>query len=196
MQYQHATIRLPDQDEPGVARMFVRNAANDRNVSGVAAAGRCPSAGSLEAMALLSHFCLYVRSSGAPRPSNRAFIALLLVVTACSPVASASTTPSRPELGISAASSGVCQAIGALPDVSAAQRAFTNGAHDPLHRLAADPRLGRSMSARVLEKMEKVEADFSHEPDVAALRDDLAELHASANAALQTLGEDGPACAS
>jgi hypothetical protein len=51
------------------------------------------------------------------------------------------------------------------------------------------------MSARVLEGMEKVEADFSQVPDVAVLTDDLAELHASADAALQALGEEVPACA-
>ncbi|MDP9269584.1 MAG: hypothetical protein M3P14_01160 [Chloroflexota bacterium] len=146
-------------------------------------------------MSLRSRVSLCVRSSRAPRPSNPAWITLLLL-SACSPVASPSATPSQPALGLPASSSGVCEAIGALPDVSAAQRAFTNRAHDPLHRLAADPRLGRSMSARVLEKMEKVEADFNQEPDVAVLTDDLAELHASGNAALQTLGEDAPPCAS
>ncbi|MGZ8528584.1 MAG: hypothetical protein ACXWWR_07290 [Candidatus Limnocylindrales bacterium] len=98
-------------------------------------------------------------------------------------------------LGLPASSSGVCEAIEALPDQSSARRAFTNLAHDALHDLAADPRLDRSMSARVLEAMTQVEVDFSRPADVAVLTDDLTELHASANAALQALGVDVPACA-
>jgi hypothetical protein len=144
-------------------------------------------------MSLRSRVSLSVRSSRAPWRSTAVWITLLL--SACSPVASASATPSQPALGLPGSSSGVCQAIAALPDVSAARRAFTNLAHDALHGLAADPRLARSMSARVLEGMEKVEADFSQVPDVAVLTDDLAELHASADAALQALGEEVPACA-
>jgi len=82
-----------------------------------------------------------------------------------------------------------------LPDVSAAERAFTNLAHEALHGLAAAPRLDRSMSARVLEAMEKVEADFSQSPDVAVLTADLAELQGAADAALKALGVEVPACA-
>ena len=67
-------------------------------------------------------------------------------------------------------------------------------AHDALHGLAGDPRLSRSLSARVLEAMQKVEADFSQTPDVAMLSGDLAELRASADTALRALGEDVPAC--
>jgi hypothetical protein len=145
-------------------------------------------------MALRSRVRLSVRPSRAPWRSTAAWITLLLL-SACSPVASVSVTPSQPALGLSSSSSGVCQAIAALPDLSAAGRAFTNLAHEALHGLAADPRLARSMSARVLEAMEKVEADFSQARDVAVLTDDLAELQASANAALQTLGEEVPACA-
>jgi hypothetical protein len=145
-------------------------------------------------MPLTSRASLSVRPSRGPWRSTAALIALAL--SACSPVASASVTPSQPVLGLSASSSGVCQAIAALPDLSAAGRVFTNLAHEALHDLAADPRLGRSMSARVLEAMEKVEADFSQAPDVAVVTDDLAELQASANAALQTVGEEVPACAS
>jgi hypothetical protein len=125
-------------------------------------------------------------------------VAASLAIGACS----AGSTPSRaataqlsePLLGLPASSSGVCKAIVALPDVSAAERAFTNLAHEPLHGLAADSRLGRSMSARVLEAMEKVETDFSQSPDVAVLTDDLTELQASADAALQALGEEVPPC--
>jgi hypothetical protein len=96
--------------------------------------------------------------------------------------------------GLPASSSGVCQAIAALPDVAAAERIFTNVAHAALHLLAADPRLDRSMSAGVLETMQKVEADFRHSPGVAVLTDDLANLHASANTALIAIGEEVPAC--
>lgn len=70
-----------------------------------------------------------------------------------------------------------------------------NVAHAALHLLAADPRLDRSMSAGVLETMQKVEADFRHPPGVAGLTDDLASLHASANTALNAIGEEVPACA-
>jgi len=144
-------------------------------------------------MSLRSRVSLSVRPSRTPWRSTAAWIMLLL--SACSPVASASATPSQPALGLPASSSGVCQTIAALPDLSAAERAFTNLAHDALHGLAADPRLDRSMTARVLEGMEKVEADFSQPPDMAVLSDDLTELHASADAALQALGLEMPACA-
>lgn len=89
----------------------------------------------------------------------------------------------------------MCQAIAALPEVSAAGRIFTNVAHAPLHLLAADPRLDRSMSAGVLETMQKVEDDFRHPPGVTVLADDLANLHASADTALKAIGEHVPACA-
>lgn len=88
----------------------------------------------------------------------------------------------------------MCQAIVALPDVSAAQRAFTNVAHDALHGLAADSRLDRSMSAQVLQAMQRVEVDFTQSRDDAALGNDLANLLAVADAALRTIGEDVPAC--
>lgn len=144
-------------------------------------------------MSLRSDVSFSGRPSRTPWRSTAACIALVL--SACSPLASAAGTPSQPALGLAASSSGVCQSIVALPDVSAAERAFTNLAHEALHVLAADPRLGRSLSARVLEAMEKVEADFSQSPDVAVLTDHLAELHASADAALRALGEEVPACA-
>jgi hypothetical protein len=97
---------------------------------------------------------------------------------------------------LTASSSGVCEAIAALPDVSAAQRAFTNVAHDALHGLAADPRLDRPMSARVLEAMRKVEADFERPSGVAVLTGDLTALRVSADAALQALGDVVPTCPS
>jgi hypothetical protein len=120
---------------------------------------------------------------------------ITLVLSACSPAVGASATPSLPAVGLPASSSGVCQAIIALPDLSAAEHAFTNVAHDALHRLAADPRLGRALAARVLEAMQKVETDFSRSSDVAALTGDLAELRTSADLALRAIGEEVPACA-
>jgi hypothetical protein len=140
-----------------------------------------------------SSVSLSVRASRAPWRSAAAWIALIL--SACSPAASVSATPSQAALGLPASSSGVCQAIAALPDSSAAERAFTNLAHQALHGLAADPRLDRSMSARVLEAMQKVEADFRQSPDVGLLTDDLATLHETADAALHVLGVEVPACA-
>jgi hypothetical protein len=107
---------------------------------------------------------------------------------------SGSGPPSKSAVDLSASSAGVCEAIAALPDPAAAERAFTNVAHDALHGLAGDPRLSRSISARVLEAMQKVEVDFSRTPDVALLSADLAELHASADSALLALGEEVPAC--
>jgi hypothetical protein len=89
----------------------------------------------------------------------------------------------------------VCRAIDALPDVAAAERVFTNVAHEALHGLAADPRLSRSMSARVLEAMQKVETDFSGSTGASALGDDLAVLQVSTDVALGALGEEVPVCA-
>ena len=128
-------------------------------------------------------------------PSRLTAAWIVLVLSACSPLANASVGPVRTGLGLGAASAGVCDAIGALPDVAAARQAFTNLAHDALHGLAADTRLERAMSARVLETMEKVESDLSRSADVAVLADDFRALHASADAALGALGETVPACA-
>jgi hypothetical protein len=118
-----------------------------------------------------------------------------LVLGACSPGADGSPGTAGPGPDLAASSSGVCEAIAALPDLAVAQRAFTNLAHDALHGLAADPRLARSLSARVLETMQQVEADFDRPLDVAALTGDLNALHTSADAALEALGEEVPACA-
>lgn len=120
---------------------------------------------------------------------------LTLMLSACSPVTSGSTTPDQQVTGLPASSSGLCLAIAALPDITAAERAFTNLAHEPLHGLAADPRLDRSISARILEAMQTVELDFKRSPDMATLTDDLAGLRASADTALQALDVAVPACA-
>jgi hypothetical protein len=146
-------------------------------------------------MSLRSTVSQSVRAPRAAWCSAATWTMLLLLLSACSAVASASASASQPALGLPASSSGVCQAITALPDLSAAERAFTNLAHDALHGLAADPRLDRSTSARLLEAMQKVEADFSQSPDVAVLTDDLVELHGSTDTALHALGVEVPACA-
>lgn len=127
-----------------------------------------------------------------PWRCSLASIALLLI--ACSPGTPPSTTPSPLSLDLTAAASGVCEAIVALPDLPAAKRAFTNLAHDALHGLAADARLDPTMSARVLEAMGKVEADFYPPSDATELSADLADLHASADAALQALGVQVSPC--
>ena len=119
---------------------------------------------------------------------------IALVLSACSPAASASATPGQPGSGLTASSSGVCQAIVALPDAAAAHRTFINVAHKALHDLAADKRLDRSTSARVLETMQKVEADFSQASVAPGLGLDLGALRAAANAALGAIGEAVPAC--
>jgi hypothetical protein len=119
----------------------------------------------------------------------------LVLLSACLPLAGAPASPSQGALGLLTASSGLCETIAALPDVSAAERTFTNRAHEALHALAADPRLDRSVSARLLEAMEKVHTEFSQASDAALLTQDLDQLHASADAALAVLGMEAPACA-
>jgi hypothetical protein len=130
---------------------------------------------------------------GASWRSTAASVTLLL--TACLPITGAPASPSQGALGLLTASSGLCETSAALPDTSAAERTFTNRAHEALHTLAADPRLDRSVSARLLEAMEKVHTDFSEASDAAVLTEDLGRLHASADAALEALGMEAPACA-
>lgn len=125
---------------------------------------------------------------------HRRVICLALALTACAPAASAPKGSEAP-VGLPMASWGVCSAMLAVPDTAAAQRAFTNLAHGPLHSLAADPRLSRAMSARILETMGVVEADFGRPPATATLADDLAELHAAADNALRAIGLAAPECA-
>ena len=119
---------------------------------------------------------------------------LALVLGACSPLPTASSTSGELAAGLGAASSGVCGAIVALPDLAAAERAFTNLAHDPLHRLAADARLDRSTAARTLEGMQRIEIDFRAASDVATMTRDLSTLLASADTGLEALGLEVPPC--
>ncbi len=80
-----------------------------------------------------------------------------------------------------------------MPDATAAERAFENEAHEPLHALAADPGVDRSLAARLLESMERVEADFA-ESSAPGLPADLATLRSVAGDALRSLGEAVPSC--
>lgn len=96
--------------------------------------------------------------------------------------------------GLPQASAGLCQALGELPDLQAASRTFTNVAHDPLHTLAADQRLDRSVQALVLEAMQQVEKDFSQSVDAGGLYGDISALKARTDQALDALGEEVPAC--
>jgi hypothetical protein len=120
---------------------------------------------------------------------------IALVLAACAPASGASATLGSTGSALTASSSGVCQAILALPDAVAAQRAFINVAHQALHGLAADIRLDRPTSARVLETMQRVEADFSGAADAPSLGGDLAALRVAADSALSAIGEEVPACA-
>jgi len=119
---------------------------------------------------------------------------IALVLSACAPAADTSATLGPTGSALTASSSGVCEAIVALPDAAAAERAFINVAHQALHSLAADNRLGRPLSARVLETMQRVEADFSAATVAPSLGLDLAALQAAADAALRAIDEEVPAC--
>jgi hypothetical protein len=118
---------------------------------------------------------------------------IILLLSACAPVASPTAARNVEAAGV-AASSGVCRAIAALPDVSASQRAFINLAHEALHGLAADPKLARPIAAAVLEAMDRIETDFSGSASVAMITDDLRELRAATDHALGALGVEVPAC--
>jgi hypothetical protein len=107
-----------------------------------------------------------------------------------SPAATVAGSPTA----LAAASSGLCDARHALPDVDAAQRAFTNYAHDALHALAAEPRLDRPLAGAILEAMETVETAFDGGADATAVAADLLALHASTDEALRALGEVIPPC--
>jgi hypothetical protein len=121
--------------------------------------------------------------------------AFLLVVSGCTGAPPASSPGTDPgSRGLVAASSGLCHALGALPDTPAAGRAFINEAHESLHRLAADPRLARPTAARVLETMQRLEGDLASQQEATQLATDLAALRATADAALEMLGVEVPSC--
>lgn len=91
-------------------------------------------------------------------------------------------------------SAGLCHAIAGLPDPATVKRTFTNEAHDGLHRLAADGRLTAPIAARVLETMQRLEADLAASPPPPAISGDLIDLKAAADAALHTLGVEMSTC--
>ena len=123
-------------------------------------------------------------------------IALILILGACTTEATptVSAVASTDTSGLQAASVGICAAVAALPDASAAERVFTNQAHGALHSLAAAPGLDREDAARLLEAMEQLETDFADATDQAQLGSDLVALQASADEALRALAIEVPAC--
>ncbi|MEO7664114.1 MAG: hypothetical protein ABIV26_03245, partial [Candidatus Limnocylindrales bacterium] len=80
------------------------------------------------------------------------------------------------------------------PDTAAVERAFINDAHDPLHELAADPRLSRSDADLLLRAMKQVENDFDGTVGASVIAADLADLASSADAALAAIGVVAPPC--
>lgn len=119
--------------------------------------------------------------------------AVVLVAATVLLAACTATSGSSPA-GLVAASAGVCHAIAALPDMTKAQRAFDNEAHEALHALAADARLDRAMAAGVLESMQRVEADFAQATGPDALGRDLSALLEAADDALAEIGQAVPGC--
>lgn len=122
---------------------------------------------------------------------------MLLAAALLSACASQPTVlPSATAVGLGSASAGLCSALAALPDASAAARTFTNFAHSELHVLAADERLDRSLQAAILQAMQQVEADIEQGENAASLFTDLTTLKGWTDESLQALGEEVPACAS
>lgn len=130
-----------------------------------------------------------------PGVSRPVMVGIVLLLSAGALVAIGSIAPSLGPAKMAVASSGVCDAIRELPDVIAAQRVFTNVAHDALHGLAADVDVDRNKAARILETMQKVEADFGRPPDISTLTSDLQALRAAADAALGEIGQGVAGCA-
>jgi hypothetical protein len=118
-----------------------------------------------------------------------------LLVGACGMGLDTATRPSPTPIGQDDVSAGLCHAIAGLPDPATVARTFTNEAHDGLHRLAADGRLSAPTAARVLESMQRVEADLGASPVPFAISGDLVDLKAAADAALQGLGVETSTCA-
>jgi hypothetical protein len=129
------------------------------------------------------------------RLKGSTLLILSLSMIACSPSQAGSLTTSPGQGDAAAASSGVCLARLALPDATVAARAFTDLAHDALHRLAADTRLSRSAAAAILETMQRSETDLGHAPISAELATDLDALQDATDAGLTALGEVVPPCA-
>jgi hypothetical protein len=123
-----------------------------------------------------------------------AIVGIGLLVGACGIGPEGATTGSPTLIAQDDVSVGLCHAIAGLPDPATVKRTFANEAHDGLHRLAADGRLTAPMTARVLEAMQRVEADLGASPPPPAISGDLVDLKAAADAALQALGVEMSTC--
>jgi len=121
-------------------------------------------------------------------------VAVALLAAGCGTPSSPTATALSSAGDLTAASSGLCLALAALPDTAAAQRAFVNTAHAALHSLAAAPGLERSVAAGVLEAMQRVEGDFATIATQKTLTADLQDLSAKADAALRAIGQAPPPC--
>jgi len=129
-----------------------------------------------------------------PKRTVSLAVAAGVVLAGCgTPPSPAATSPSTSG-DLTAASSGLCLAIAALPDPAAAQRAFVNTAHAALHSLAAAPGLERRLAAEVLESMQRVEGDFATIATRKTLTADLQDLSDKADAALRAIGQAPPPC--
>lgn len=111
------------------------------------------------------------------------------------PSGSTTRTPDSAAIGLGAAVVGLCSATATLPDIEGSRRAFVNQAHDPLHALAADPRLTRTAAASVLEAMNRVERDLDTAATAEVLAMDLGALAFAGRAALVELGIRVASCA-
>lgn len=133
-----------------------------------------------------------------PLRTSVAATALAAVLVGCGAAPSGSGAPASGDAagdptGLGAAATGVCDTVAQLPDVAAAERTFTNEAHDALHALAAVEGLNSGIAAAVLVSMSRVHADFSGAAEQ-SLADDLHDLHTAADNALLALGTEVPAC--
>jgi len=146
-------------------------------------------------MSTLSRTGAAPRRRGAARRQTLAAGAFgVLLLASCATARSApAVSPSAAE-GLAAASSGLCRARQALPDLVVAGAAFTNFAHDALHVLAADGRLERPLAAKVLETMATVEADLRGGIDEPTFARDLDALQVSTDEALRAINEMVPPC--
>ncbi len=130
------------------------------------------------------------------RALTRAWIApAVIALAACGPGASSASPGNGPsgDATLAAAATGVCAAVQALPDATAAQRAFENQAHEALHALAAAPGVDRSRAARLLEAMERVEGDFESD-SAPSLPADLSALQSATGDALRSMDRAVPPC--
>jgi hypothetical protein len=118
-----------------------------------------------------------------------------MLLAGCGTAASPPNSSASPGDDLTAASSGLCLTLAALPDTATAQRTFVNTAHAALHALAAAPTLERSIAAGVLESMQRVEGDFATIATRKTLTADLEDLMAKADAALLAIGQAPPPCA-